>query len=119
LEVMVELGRAGADVLIQAEHQTTTVLGRMLELIQTQEQDALRVLVVEDSATAVAMIRRSLTQHGIESTALNNPQQLLATADQYRPDLVLMDMYMPHCTGVEAMRVLRQLPAYQSLPVVY
>jgi len=28
-------------------------------------------------------------------------------------------MYMPHCTGVEATRVLRQLAAYQSLPVVY
>ncbi|HVK54940.1 MAG TPA: diguanylate cyclase [Burkholderiales bacterium] len=119
LEVMVELGRVGADVLIQAEQQTATALGRMLELIQTQEQDAFRVLVLEDSATAVAMIQRSLTQHGIDSKALNNPQQLLATVDQFRPDLVLMDMYMPHCTGVEAMRVLRQLPAYQALPVVY
>ncbi|MES2354255.1 MAG: diguanylate cyclase [Pseudomonadota bacterium] len=119
LEAMVELGRAGADLLIQADQQTATVLGRVLELIQTQEQDAYRVLVVEDSATAVKMIQRSLSQHGIESTALSNPQHLLTTADQYRPDLVLMDMYMPHCTGVEAMRVLRQLPAYQSLPVVY
>jgi diguanylate cyclase (GGDEF)-like protein len=119
LEVMVELGRAGADVMIQAENQTATVLGRLLELIQTQEQDAFRVLVVEDSPTAVAMIRRSLSQHGIESHSLSNPQHLLATVEQYRPDLVLMDMYMPHCTGVEAMRVLRQLTAYQSLPVVY
>jgi len=119
LEVMVELGRVGADVLIQAAHQTTTVLGRLLELIQTQEQDAHRVLVVEDSPTAVAMIRRSLSQHAIESNSLSNPQQLLSVIEQYRPDLVLMDMYMPHCTGVEAMRVLRQLPAYQSLPVVY
>lgn len=119
METMVELGRAGADVIIQLEHQTATVLGRVLELIQTQEQDAYRVLVVEDSPTAVVMIQRSLSQHGIESYALSNPQQLLAAVEQYRPDLVLTDMYMPHCTGVEATRVLRQLPAYRSLPVVY
>ncbi len=119
LDAMVELVRAGADVTIQAEQQTTTVLGRVLELIQSQEQDAYRVLVVEDSRTAVAMIQRALSQHGIDSHAIGNPQQLLSAVEQYRPDLVLMDMYMPHCTGVEATRVLRQLPAYQSLPVVY
>src|SRR3546814_18460710 len=30
-----------------------------------------------------------------------------------------MDMYMPHFNGVEATRVLRQMPAYHSLPIVY
>jgi diguanylate cyclase (GGDEF)-like protein len=119
LEVTVNLLRAGADATIQAEHETITVLGRVLDLLQSQEQEPYRVLVVEDSATAVAMIQRSLSQHGIDSLPINDPQELLAAAERYRPDLVLMDMYMPHCTGVEATRVLRQLTPYQSLPVVY
>ncbi len=119
LEVTVALLRAGADVTIQVEQETVTVLGRILDLLQTREQDPYRVLVVEDSSTAVAMIQRSLSQHGIDSHPISNPQLLLSAVEQYRPDLVLMDMYMPHCTGVEATRVLRQLPAYQSLPVVY
>lgn len=119
LEVTVALLRAGADVTIQAEQETVTVLGRLLDLLQTREQDPYRVLVVEDSPTAVAMIQRSLSQHGIDSHPIDNPQLLLSAVEQYRPDLVLMDMYMPHCTGVEATRVLRQLTDYQSLPVVY
>lgn len=119
LEVTVALMRAGADAAIQAEQETVTVLGRILDLLQSREQDPYRVLVVEDSPTAVAMIQRSLSQHGIDSHPIGNPQLLLSAVEQYRPDLVLMDMYMPHCTGVEATRVLRQLTAYQSLPVVY
>ena len=119
LEITVALMRAGADAAIQAEQETFTVLGRILDLLQAREQDPYRVLVVEDSPTAVAMIQRSLSQHGIDSHPIGNPQQLLQAVERYRPDLVLMDMYMPHCTGVEATRVLRQLPAYQSLPVVY
>jgi len=119
LDITVALLRAGADAAIQAEQETITVLGRVLDLLQSQEQEAHRVLVVEDSPTAVAMIQRSLAQHGIDSHPIGNPQQLLSAVEHYRPDLVLMDMYMPHCTGVEATRVLRQLPAYQSLPVVY
>jgi diguanylate cyclase (GGDEF)-like protein len=119
LEITVALMRAGADAAIQAEQETFTVLGRILDLLQAREQDPYRVLVVEDSPTAIAMIQRSLSQHGIDSHPIGNPQLLLSAAEQYRPDLVLMDMYMPHCTGVEATRVLRQLTAYQSLPVVY
>ena len=119
LDITVALLRAGADVTIQTEHETLTVLGRVLDLLQSQEQDPHRVLVVEDSPTAVAMITRALSQHGIDSHAIGNPQQLLGAVEQFRPDLVLMDMYMPHCTGVEATRVLRQLTPYQSLPVVY
>lgn len=119
LDIMVDLLRAGADATIDAEQQTLTVLGRVLDLIQSEEQEAHRVLVVEDSPTAVATIQRALTQHGIGSEAISNPQDLLGALERYRPDIVLMDMYMPHCTGVEATRVLRQLPHYQSLPVVY
>jgi diguanylate cyclase (GGDEF)-like protein len=119
LEVTVALLRSGADAAIQAEQETVTVLGRVLDLLQSQEQEPFRVLVVEDSPTAVAMIQRSLAQHDIDSHPISNPLMLLSAVEHYLPDLVLMDMYMPHCTGVEATRVLRQLPAYQSLPVVY
>ncbi len=119
LDITVALLRAGADAAIQTEQETVTVLGRILDLLQSREQEPYRVLVVEDSPTAVAMIRRSLSQHGIDSRPIGNPQQLLSAVEQYRPDLVLMDMYMPHCTGVEATHVLRQLQDYQSLPVVY
>jgi diguanylate cyclase (GGDEF)-like protein len=119
LDAIVALLRAGASATIQPEHQTTTVLSSILELVQSQEHDPHRVLIVEDSPTAVAHIQRSLTAHGINSRAISGPKHLIGEADSYRPDLVLMDMYMPDCTGVEATRVLRQIPAYQSLPIVY
>ncbi len=119
LETIVLLQRAGADACIPVGEQISDVLSRVLDLVEAQEQDIYRVLVVEDSATAVAHIRRSLSQHGIDSRAINDPRNLLAAAAEYRPDLILMDMYMPFCTGVEVTRALRQVPEYQAMPVVY
>jgi diguanylate cyclase (GGDEF)-like protein len=119
LDPMVTLLRAGADVTIPSIQETSTVLAHVLDLIEFQDQEPHRILVVEDSPTATAMIRRTLSEHGIDSHAISSPEQLLEAVWQYRPDLVLMDMHMPHCTGIEATRVLRQLPACQSLPVVY
>ena len=119
IEPIVELMRAGIDVAIPAEKQSARVLDRILDLVQNIEQEKCRVLVVEDSRVAVALIQRTLAEHGIDSHAIRDPSTLLDVLASYRPDLVLMDMYMPRFNGVEATRVLRQMSAYSTLPIVY
>lgn len=119
LQSIVLLQRAGADACIPIGNKVSDVLSRILDLVETREQEMHRVLVVEDSATAIAHIRRSLSQYGIDSRAINDPRTLLEAAAEYRPDAILMDMYMPFCTGVEVTSALRQIPEYHSLPVIY
>ena len=119
LEASVGLQRAGANVCIPAEIKLSDILSRILDLVESREQETHRVLIVEDSKTAVAHIQRALDLHGIDSRAINTPLSLLQVCAEYRPHAILMDMYMPFCTGVEVTRALRQIPEYQSLPVIY
>ena len=119
LQSIVLLQRAGADACVPASKKISDLLSRILDMVDTREQEVHRVLVVEDSATAVAHIRRSLSQYGIDSRAINDPRKLLDAAADYHPDAILMDMYMPFCTGVEVTGALRQIPEYQALPVIY
>ena len=119
MEPVVALMRAGIDVTIPREDVGAAVLARMLDLVQTREQERYRVLVVEDSRVAAAMIRRTLSEHNIDSEVVADPGKLLDVLPVFRPDLILMDMYMPRFTGVEATRVLRQVAGYQSVPIVY
>jgi diguanylate cyclase (GGDEF)-like protein len=119
IEPIVSLMRAGIDVTIPAEDQPSTVINCVLDLVQTNEQEQYRVLVVEDSRVAVALIQRTLAEHGIDTQAIGDPASLLDAVESYRPDLILMDMYMPHFNGIEATRVLRQMAAYRSVPIVY
>ncbi|MGE5453123.1 MAG: diguanylate cyclase [Acidobacteriota bacterium] len=119
IDPIVALMRAGIDVAIPAEEQSAMVLDRILDLVQNFEQEKHRVLVVEDSRVAVALIQRTLAQHGIDSHAIRDPGTLFDVLESYRPDLVLMDMFMPRFNGVEATRVLRQMSAYSTIPIVY
>lgn len=119
IEPIVALMRSGIDATIPIEHQPSMVLSYILDLVQHNEQEKSRVLIVEDSRVAVAVIERTLTEHGIDTYSIQDPGTLLEALESYRPDLILMDMYMPRFNGVEATRVLRQMPAYSSIPIVY
>ncbi|QDL55122.1 diguanylate cyclase [Rhodoferax aquaticus] len=111
--------RAGCDYCFSSETAHALVMERIVKLCNTEEEPIYRVLVVEDSKTASALIRRTLTEGGIESQAVTRPQDVLTHLMQFQPDLVLMDMHMPGCTGVEVTRVIRQHAEFLSIPVVY
>lgn len=119
IEPIVALMRAGIDVTIPTEGQTANVLNCILDLVKINEQEKFRVLIVEDSRVAVALIKHTLAQHGMDTCAINDPGSLLEVLESYHPDLILMDMYMPRFNGIEATRVLRQMSAYSALPIVY
>jgi diguanylate cyclase (GGDEF)-like protein len=111
--------RAGADHCFGVATPAAEILGKLIELCSQEEEPPFRVLVVEDSLTASMSIQRTLRQSGIESHAVTDPTEILNGLRSYQPDLVLMDMFMPKCTGVEATRVIRQHPEFLSTPIIY
>jgi len=109
----------GADSCLLEGTPLHTIVEQIMELNERQEQEAYRVLIVEDSKTASHLIRRTLEENQIVSEVVNDPRQELNALKQFNPDLILMDMYMPNCTGVEAARVIRQHNEFLSIPIVY
>lgn len=77
-----------------------------------------RILIVDDSSTTRLLLTRllSLDPHvEIIATAADG-QIALTKIDQTLPDLVLLDIEMPHLNGIETLRALRQ--KYPALPVI-
>jgi diguanylate cyclase (GGDEF)-like protein len=50
---------------------------------------------------------------------VNNPMKVMESLREFSPDLILMDIYMPECNGMELAGVVRQLEAFVSIPIVY
>ncbi|GIJ43931.1 DNA-binding response regulator [Virgisporangium aliadipatigenens] len=66
------------------------------------------VLVAEDNAMQAEVIRRYLEQDGHTTTVVRDGRAAIDTVRRERPDLVVLDVMMPHTDGLEVCRVLRR-----------
>lgn len=78
-----------------------------------------RILVVDDDQSLADYHALVLEQAGMQVQVETDPTQVLDVLTRFYPDLVLMDLYMPKCAGPELAKVLRQIPGYLGLPIVY
>jgi two-component system, OmpR family, phosphate regulon response regulator PhoB len=76
------------------------------------------VLVVEDEAALVTLLRYNLEREGFRvSEARDGEEAMLQIAEQM-PDLVILDWMLPLMSGIEVCRQLRRLPETRRLPIV-
>lgn len=79
---------------------------------------SLRVLVVDDYREAAEGLTAYLSLSGFSCSAAFSGAEAIARARRCCPDLVLMDISMPQCTGPQAARILREFPETSGLVIV-
>ncbi len=77
------------------------------------------VLLVDDDTSLSQYHALLLEEAGIQTWTLNEPERLMETLRVFNPDLVLMDLYFPNCTGIELAAVIRQQNAYLGTPILF
>jgi diguanylate cyclase (GGDEF)-like protein len=55
----------------------------------------------------------------METAVVTNPMDILESLSEFRPELILMDVYMPGCSGMEVAKIIRQKDAFVSTPIVF
>jgi CheY-like chemotaxis protein len=77
-----------------------------------------RILVVEDNANNLKLLRDVLQFSGYDVAEARSGEEGVELAASRIPDLILMDLQLPGIDGVEALRLIRANPATRSVPVV-
>src|ERR1700681_4181119 len=77
-----------------------------------------RVLIVEDEAPLVTMLRYNLEREGFAVEEAADGEEALLRIAEHRPDAVLLDWMQPLVSGLEVCRQIRRAPATRSLPVI-
>jgi len=91
----------------------------MLPLTDDQIKSA-RILIVDDELAIVGLLEEILKDEGYKNLSETNDSRLaMAMFTDFRPDLILLDLHMPHQDGYRILRMLRKLvPANAFLPII-
>ena len=77
-----------------------------------------RILIAEDSPTAVELFMRALEPLGHDIVVAEDGAVAEATIAQSPPDLVILDVIMPKVNGFQLCRAIRANPALEKLPII-
>ena len=79
-----------------------------------------RILVVDDEASVTRLLKLNLEQTGdYEVAAENVSQAALAAAEEFQPDLMLLDVMMPGLDGGNLASQLQTNPKLKGVPIVF
>ena len=77
-----------------------------------------KVLVVDDHAPTVQLVRTALEELGMQVTSAGNGAECLLAVHEDRPDVIVLDVMMPVMDGFQTLEVLHQDKQTQDIPVI-
>lgn len=77
-----------------------------------------KILLVEDDVALAAVYRSRLELENFETHEVNNGEQALDAAREFKPDLILLDAMMPKISGFDVLDILRNTPETANIRVI-
>ncbi len=95
------------------------IISQLENLVNLVPQQPFRILIVDDSKSQALYTEKALNAAGMITKKVTEPLDVLDTVESFQPEMILMDMYMPECNGVELAKVIRQEDNYINIPIIY
>jgi PAS domain S-box-containing protein/excisionase family DNA binding protein len=102
--------RAGADYYF-CKPVRMNKFTRVLNSLKTkviQDVNPFRVLIVDDDVSILNLYSTVLKKAGMEVETVSNPLDALSILPKFKPDVIVVDVFMPECSGSELIRMIRQ-----------
>ena len=78
-----------------------------------------RILLADDSPQALRLGEQILTGNGLEVVSVTDGATAMRRLEDVKPDLLIVDIYLPTKTGFDLARYMRAEPAYHAIPIIF
>jgi len=111
--------RAGGDAFLVMPLDIGWLIDKLDALWQDRPKEPYHILIVDDDQEQVAYYAMLLQQAGMITSVASDPLKVLSILVESKPDMILMDLYMPWCSGLELVQLLRQHEVFIAMPIIF
>ncbi|HMW59390.1 MAG TPA: diguanylate cyclase, partial [Leptospiraceae bacterium] len=119
IETRVRAVRFGGNAYFEKPADAGALIRAIDNTVHKKEIELYRILIVQQETETAARYAEILNSAGMMTEILTDPMRLFFSLQDFRPDLILMNLYYPDCLGMEIAAVVRQEEANQSIPIIY
>ncbi|NOQ14229.1 MAG: response regulator [Methyloprofundus sp.] len=111
--------RAGATHYLSKPVNANHLMSLLNDLTEKINDDPYRVMIVDDDVALSNHFSLTLEHAGLSTNVVTDPMRVLDELKAYQPELILMDVYMPECSGLELAIIIRQFPEFNDVPILF
>jgi diguanylate cyclase (GGDEF)-like protein len=115
----VEVARLGGQGFLQKPIPPAAAVEAVRQLLRRDRAAKGSVLAVDDDPQILAAVSAALAPQGLEVETVDDPLRFWEALEASTPDMVVMDVDMPHVNGIELCRVMRNDGRWTSVPIVF
>lgn len=115
----VQVARLGGRGFLHKSLPPTELLEAVTQVLQQARTAEAKVMAVDDDPQVLVTLRNLLEPWGLKVLTLDDPQRFWETLEESAPDLLVLDVEMPHLNGIELCQVVRNDPHWSRLPVLF
>jgi len=78
-----------------------------------------KILIVDDDPDIIEILRYNLSLAGYEVKAASNGKEAIKKAKIFIPEIILLDVMMPEMNGIEACRLIREIPSLNNSRIIF
>ena len=90
---------------------------------ESEKQNAIpprpKILIIDDTPGILRLLNDLLTRNGYETSVISNSAEAVSAAFQSPPDLIMLDIMMPHMDGYDVSAMLKDNPATHDIPIIF
>ncbi len=119
IEARLAAAQVGAKRYFTKPINKSSLLSSLDSLTHRSETSAYKILLIDDEKEIVDYYSTVLINNGFEVRAFTDPIAGYKDILSFDPDLILLDLYMPVCSGFDLAKIIRQNDDYAHLPIVF
>lgn len=119
LEARLAAVRAGADAYLFKPIAVGEVVDALDRLTATEDMEPYRVMILDDDPQLAGYVDVVLRGAGMITSVGSNPMAAMRQVEEFAPELILLDLNMPECSGEELAAVIRQQENLAGVSIVF
>ena len=111
--------KSGGDAFFVMPLDTGILVDKIDKLTSRTNHPPYHVLLIDDDPEQIAYYAFVLQQAGMITSVASDPKRVIEVLVESKPELILMDMYMPTCDGLELAAIIRQHESFLTIPIIF